>query len=129
MLLALFYFFFSSRRRHTIFDCDWSSDVCSSDLTYATHNLYVDFIHGLTVGRQCIKDSGFASLRRELYVHPEVAFSRWLWDRCAILAQAQENGCGTTSLNERPSSPSLATVVEFLFTPRTFFLWSHGDSS
>src|SRR5256886_8650292 len=28
-----FYFFFSSRRRHTRFDCDWSSDVCSSDLT------------------------------------------------------------------------------------------------
>src|SRR5256886_8854729 len=25
-------FFFPSRRRHTIFDCDWSSDVCSSDL-------------------------------------------------------------------------------------------------
>src|SRR2546430_14244534 len=28
-----FFFFFSSRRRHTRFDCDWSSDVCSSDLT------------------------------------------------------------------------------------------------
>src|SRR5688572_28536541 len=27
--------FFSSRRRHTSFDCDWSSDVCSSDLDYA----------------------------------------------------------------------------------------------
>src|SRR2546430_9853168 len=26
------WFFFSSRRRHTRFDCDWSSDVCSSDL-------------------------------------------------------------------------------------------------
>src|SRR2546430_12612198 len=25
-------FFFASRRRHTRFDCDWSSDVCSSDL-------------------------------------------------------------------------------------------------
>src|SRR4029077_19733356 len=24
--------FCSSRRRHTIFKCDWSSDVCSSDL-------------------------------------------------------------------------------------------------
>src|SRR5207237_2004274 len=24
--------FFSSRRRHTRFKCDWSSDVCSSDL-------------------------------------------------------------------------------------------------
>src|SRR2546427_4791954 len=29
------YFFFSSRRRHTRFDCDWSSDVCSSDLIQA----------------------------------------------------------------------------------------------
>src|SRR5207237_4876081 len=27
-----FFFFFSSRRRHTRFKCDWSSDVCSSDL-------------------------------------------------------------------------------------------------
>src|SRR2546430_11244748 len=27
--------FFSSRRRHTRFDCDWSSDVCSSDLLFA----------------------------------------------------------------------------------------------
>src|SRR3990167_52974 len=27
------FFFFSSRRRHTRFDCDWSSDVCSSDLS------------------------------------------------------------------------------------------------
>src|SRR6266567_4890922 len=30
-----FFFFFSSRRRHTRFDCDWSSDVCSSDLEEA----------------------------------------------------------------------------------------------
>src|SRR5882762_10789666 len=28
----MFFFFFSSRRRHTRFKCDWSSDVCSSDL-------------------------------------------------------------------------------------------------
>src|SRR2546430_2809302 len=28
-------FLFSSRRRHTSFDCDWSSDVCSSDLDSA----------------------------------------------------------------------------------------------
>src|SRR6266853_3930867 len=30
--MCFFFFFFSSRRRHTRFDCDWSSDVCSSDL-------------------------------------------------------------------------------------------------
>src|SRR2546430_12838174 len=29
---VIVFFFFSSRRRHTRFDCDWSSDVCSSDL-------------------------------------------------------------------------------------------------
>src|SRR2546430_7955458 len=32
------FFFFSSRRRHTRFDCDWSSDVCSSDLTRRCHS-------------------------------------------------------------------------------------------
>src|SRR2546421_8694275 len=29
------FFFFSSRRRHTRSDRDWSSDVCSSDLSFA----------------------------------------------------------------------------------------------
>src|SRR5690242_5994946 len=29
----MFFFFFSSRRRHTRLTCDWSSDVCSSDLS------------------------------------------------------------------------------------------------
>src|SRR5438034_8170047 len=29
------FFFFSSRRRHTRSLCDWSSDVCSSDLALA----------------------------------------------------------------------------------------------
>src|SRR5215211_8592082 len=31
-LRIFFFFFFSSRRRHTRSLCDWSSDVCSSDL-------------------------------------------------------------------------------------------------
>ena len=30
---VFFFFFFSSRRRHTRSLCDWSSDVCSSDLS------------------------------------------------------------------------------------------------
>src|SRR5256886_6710381 len=40
--LFLFFFFFSSRRRHTRFDCDWSSDVCSSDLLPAARQLKFD---------------------------------------------------------------------------------------
>src|SRR5689334_25429181 len=31
--VVLSVFFFSSRRRHTRWNCDWSSDVCSSDLS------------------------------------------------------------------------------------------------
>src|SRR5260221_10968771 len=31
--VCFFFFFFSSRRRHTRSLCDWSSDVCSSDLS------------------------------------------------------------------------------------------------
>src|SRR5260221_3104747 len=40
--IILCFFFFSSRRRHTRSLCDWSSDVCSSDLTGAnlTHIPY-----------------------------------------------------------------------------------------
>src|SRR5690606_39475106 len=32
LLMSICWFFFSSRRRHTRFSRDWSSDVCSSDL-------------------------------------------------------------------------------------------------
>src|SRR5690606_39644091 len=52
--LNLVMFFFSSRRRHTRFSRDWSSDVCSSDLdggrlvaaapAYLKHNSHGEFV-------------------------------------------------------------------------------------
>src|SRR2546430_7265216 len=42
------FFFFSSRRRHTRFDCDWSSDVCSSDLSRADQE---DMVRAITANR------------------------------------------------------------------------------
>src|SRR5260370_37921359 len=46
----MIFFFFSSRRRHTRFKCDWSSDVCSSDLMIrrpprSTISLFVFRVH------------------------------------------------------------------------------------
>src|SRR2546427_12727008 len=35
--MELYFFFFSRRSWHTIFDCDWSSDVYSSDLVQRQH--------------------------------------------------------------------------------------------
>src|SRR5690606_39526818 len=43
------FFFFSSRRRHTRFSRDWSSDVCSSDL--------LDYSKGLLVRREALEES------------------------------------------------------------------------
>src|SRR6266446_8689340 len=41
--MYFYMFFFSSRRRHTRLQGDWSSDVCSSDLTFegfhTSHNI------------------------------------------------------------------------------------------
>src|SRR5688500_19246732 len=34
-MCTFIFFFFSSRRRHTRLQGDWSSDVCSSDLAFA----------------------------------------------------------------------------------------------
>src|SRR5260370_39032319 len=42
LIVLLLFFFFSSRRRHTRFKCDWSSDVCSSDLMSRPRLLLLD---------------------------------------------------------------------------------------
>src|SRR5437879_12718655 len=49
-----FTFFFSSRRRHTRYIGDWSSDVCSSDLCIFTRSVPVALLepHARTVREQ-----------------------------------------------------------------------------
>src|SRR5690606_40594497 len=49
------FFFFSSRRRHTRFSRDWSSDVCSSDLTGAGKSIAIDAL-GLCLGSRAEGD-------------------------------------------------------------------------
>src|SRR4030066_120246 len=57
--LLLFFFFCSSRRRHTRFKCDWSSDVCSSDL-------YTTLEYDLTRGERGRRDIHAESLLKDL---------------------------------------------------------------
>src|SRR5690606_40836293 len=54
-----FYFFFSSRRRHTRFSRDWSSDVCSSDLQNV---LKVSAILGLALTISAVFTDGYVSV-------------------------------------------------------------------
>src|SRR6267142_3606198 len=61
------FFFFSSRRRHTSLTCDWSSDVCSSDLPGVPIPPFVTRITGINAalvrGRPSF-DSLLPDLRR-----------------------------------------------------------------
>src|SRR5690606_4405779 len=56
-------FFFSSRRRHTRFSRDWSSDVCSSDLRKMGWNLHDAAIQpyvGLQLGLSAVRNKASA---------------------------------------------------------------------
>src|SRR5256886_5556182 len=65
------FFFFSSRRRHTRFDCDWSSDVCSSNL-YVQWPAYVLLLGDRQLAGQAGKILDLAQRRQDL-----VGGERW----------------------------------------------------
>src|SRR5689334_24409380 len=72
IMFSLFIFFFSSRRRHTRWNCDWSSDVCSSDLgfslltipAFATDNYKMTATASTSSGksRQYVLDDGVTTV-------------------------------------------------------------------
>src|SRR5690606_40843559 len=60
-------FFFSSRRRHTRFSRDWSSDVCSSDLACPSTN---------TLDLRVMACSVSSTMFRRYPKPPEISFRR-----------------------------------------------------
>src|SRR4030066_2152618 len=67
LVFSFFFFFFSSRRRHTRFKCDWSSDVCSSDLDerLAYYNVYFS-----SFGGEALISGDIASVRDVKRIDP-----------------------------------------------------------
>src|SRR6267154_3118467 len=57
------YFFFSSRRRHTRWTGDWSSDVCSSDLPHTRQLLRHRDCYAVSCLRSCL-DAPLSLCRR-----------------------------------------------------------------
>src|SRR2546429_6450258 len=57
--LRVLYFFFSSRRRHTRCSRDWSSDVCSSDLTLPRDEALARINEALRQAAERLKKRGF----------------------------------------------------------------------
>src|ERR671927_1030359 len=76
------FFFFSSRRRHTRSLCDWSSDVCSSDLIRLARSLKVKLIDGHpchlagSITHKLTDNDGHLGIHLTFYVRS----ARRLWD-------------------------------------------------
>src|SRR3712207_3542807 len=108
-----FSFFFSSRRRHTRYWRDWSSDVCSSDLeggylAAIYENVYLDLSYGipllsygemLTFTRQAL---GVAPISKLLYSSDGIGVPELHWmsaiDGRHVLGQALEDLVAHTEL-------------------------------
>src|SRR5256885_10708969 len=93
------FFFFSSRRRHTRLQGDWSSDVCSSDLTWDAiivgggHNGLVSAAYLAKAGLRILvlerrRIVGGACITEEVF--PGVKFSRLAYSAGLL----RENGKG-----------------------------------
>src|SRR2546426_1606027 len=86
------FFFFSSRRRHTRLQGDWSSDVCSSDLPVDTH------IARIALRWNLVRRTDYESIRAALerWTPPE---KRKAWHLAIIahgrtLCKARNPRCG-----------------------------------
>src|SRR3990167_7738511 len=94
-------FFFSSRRRHTRFDCDWSSDVCSSDLA-------------LGLAQHQVLDHGHARHQAEMLVHHGDALLQRLgragWQP-RLPAEPHLSGAGRIDAEDQVAQCRLASAV------------------
>src|SRR5690625_3060236 len=58
-------FFFSSRRRHTRWPRDWSSDVCSSDLTQFAPQVY-DCVNVIALAAEAAESTDPGDIKEEM---------------------------------------------------------------
>src|SRR5437762_9209123 len=69
LYFSVCFFFFSSRRRHTRYIGDWSSDVCSSDLTPQRRGQPLREVHLINISGAnitlCLSHSGHEFVARQ----------------------------------------------------------------
>src|SRR5436309_11228389 len=74
------FFFFSSRRRHTRFSRDWSSDVCSSDLNCPMSKDEYDRFYDALLSAESVEERDWEKLRSEERRVGKECRSRWALD-------------------------------------------------
>src|SRR5438034_1329730 len=101
-------FFFSSRRRHTRSLCDWSSDVCSSDLITARGRFGNRQEEVASISR------GLKGLAKELQI-PVLVLSQ-----LTRAPERDERGPQLSDLRESGAIEQDADVVMFIYRPHFF---------
>src|SRR5690625_7549236 len=97
-------FFFSSRRRHTRWPRDWSSDVCSSDLNDPRQAQVVDlrYFGGLTIEETALMlDISPATVKRD-WEHARAWLHREMHTSPAGLSWKATTGHASGSCSARP---------------------------
>src|SRR5207302_4453578 len=109
-------FFFSSRRRHTRFSRDWSSDVCSSDLL---GNTVTSFSGTVTVTLAANPGGGtLAGHPTVTAVNGVATFADLSIDRVSTGYMLQATGAGlTTASVPFDVTPGAATQLAFTVQP------------
>src|SRR5690606_39337454 len=95
-------FFFSSRRRHTRFSRDWSSDVCSSDLTSVATDVAA---RGIDVDNVEAVFNYDLPLDEEYYVH-----------RIGRTGRAGKSGMAISFITDRKSVVRLKDLERYIKT-------------
>src|SRR5690606_40828677 len=96
------FFFFSSRRRHTSFSRDWSSDVCSSDLRWQRSR----------PGQQPKSRRNRLLWKKRKKAKPRLSHGGWhrsavlIWHRC----RAAAHKIGRASCRERVESSEVGVA-------------------
>src|SRR5438034_6808527 len=101
-------FFFSSRRRHTRSLCDWSSDVCSSDLITARGRFGNRQEEVSSISR------GLKGMAKELQI-PVLVLSQ-----LTRAPERDERGPQLSDLRESGAIEQDADVVMFIYRPHFF---------
>src|SRR2546422_8085579 len=104
-------FFFSSRRRHTRCSRDWSSDVCSSDLTV---NLILHCLVGQVHHPANARGQAIYHLLLEIWIRSEEHTSE-LQSRlhlvCRLLLEKKNKQHAHVWQQDAPGSPDAPTVI------------------
>src|SRR5688572_28677243 len=92
MAFSFLFFFFSSRRRHTRFDCDWSSDVCSSDCIRVNSDTQMSNVPGLFAAGECAAGINGANRLGGNSLSDIIVFGKRAGEFAAKFARDQKSG-------------------------------------